>query len=307
MGDGEPPTIEALWQAWADHASTYYRKPCGRPTGEAVNVEHAFRSVLNRYSTLNASKFTVAHLRHVREAMIDEGLSRSTINARVNRIRRVFTWAVSMELVPPHALTSLRSLPPLKRGRSHAKEHPPVSPVAWHDVRATLAYLRDPTSALVEVLWWTGMRVSEALTMRPCEIDRSSDVWSYRPSEHKCDHLGHERIVPLGPNAQRVVQRCLYRLGSLLFPDEKTRVFEFHSGRCHTPGTLRQAVQRAAAQAGVPLWTPLQLRHAAATRLRAEVGLEAARVVLGHSSPSTTEIYAEVDRAKARSLMLRFG
>lgn len=50
----------------------------------------------------------------------------------------------------------------------------------------------------------------------------------------------------------------------------------------------------------VPHWHPHQLRHAAATRLRKEHGLEAARVVLGHAGAAVTELYAEIDHEKAR-------
>lgn len=45
-------------------------------------------------------------------------------------------------------------------------------------------------------------------------------------------------------------------------------------------------------------WSPNQLRHTAATEIRAAFGLKAAQVVLGHSNAITTEIYAEADLAK---------
>ncbi len=54
-------------------------------------------------------------------------------------------------------------------------------------------------------------------------------------------------------------------------------------------------------------WHPHQLRHSAATRLRKEFGLEAARVVLGHRSAAITQLYAEVDQAKAAEIMARVG
>lgn len=54
-------------------------------------------------------------------------------------------------------------------------------------------------------------------------------------------------------------------------------------------------------------WHPHQLRHACATRLRRELGIEAARVVLGHSSALVTEVYAEIDRANATVAMERLG
>jgi integrase len=51
----------------------------------------------------------------------------------------------------------------------------------------------------------------------------------------------------------------------------------------------------------------LQLRHTAATLIRSRYGLETAQVVLGHAKADTTEIYAERDLAKARSVMAEIG
>jgi integrase len=54
-------------------------------------------------------------------------------------------------------------------------------------------------------------------------------------------------------------------------------------------------------------WHPNQLRHNAATRLRKEFGLDVARVILGHTSPVVTEVYAEMDQEKALSVIGRIG
>ena len=57
----------------------------------------------------------------------------------------------------------------------------------------------------------------------------------------------------------------------------------------------------------IPSWHPHQLRHNAGTALRRQFGLDVARAVLGHSTPDVTEIYAELDEAKARDAMERMG
>lgn len=57
----------------------------------------------------------------------------------------------------------------------------------------------------------------------------------------------------------------------------------------------------------VPVWTPNQLRHSAATKIRREMGIDVAQVILGHSSPAITEVYAQVDEAKAVAAMERLG
>lgn len=54
-------------------------------------------------------------------------------------------------------------------------------------------------------------------------------------------------------------------------------------------------------------WHPHQLRHNAATYLRKEFGLEAARLVLGHKTAAITELYAELDHARAAEIMGKVG
>jgi len=49
------------------------------------------------------------------------------------------------------------------------------------------------------------------------------------------------------------------------------------------------------------------LRHNAATTLRKEYGIELARIILGHASGFTTEIYAEADRRQAIDVVAKIG
>jgi integrase len=71
--------------------------------------------------------------------------------------------------------------------------------------------------------------------------------------------------------------------------------------------SYRDAIVRACAKARVVPWAPLQLRHSAATAIRARYGVEAARVILGHSKVETSEIYAERDLIKAQQIMREIG
>jgi site-specific recombinase XerC len=57
----------------------------------------------------------------------------------------------------------------------------------------------------------------------------------------------------------------------------------------------------------VPAWHPNQLRHNAATNLRKEHGIELARIVLGHATGFTTEIYAEADKQQAMEVIAKIG
>src|SRR5690606_39062512 len=46
---------------------------------------------------------------------------------------------------------------------------------------------------------------------RPCDLDRSGDVWSYSPKHHKTEHHGKRRVVYIGPRAQEIVLPYLLR------------------------------------------------------------------------------------------------
>jgi integrase len=78
-------------------------------------------------------------------------------------------------------------------------------------------------------------------------------------------------------------------------------------GDQYTTRTYAHAIGYGCKRAGVTHWPPNQLRHSAATWLRKEFGLDAARVILGHRTTTVTEVYAEVDQQKALAIMERVG
>jgi integrase len=78
-------------------------------------------------------------------------------------------------------------------------------------------------------------------------------------------------------------------------------------GIAYSTQSYRKAIHRACKKAGVESWSPNQLRHTAATQIRAEFGLEAAQVILGHSKADVTQVYAERDMALAVKVISEVG
>ena len=120
--------IVAFWQ----HAEQHYRREDGTPTGEADNFRDALRPLKALYGHTAARAFGSLALRAVRKEMVKSGLSRGVVNARVNRVRRVFKWAASFELVRPSVYEALRTVAGLQRGRSEARETDAVGRRAGH-------------------------------------------------------------------------------------------------------------------------------------------------------------------------------
>jgi integrase len=247
----------------------------------------------------------------------------------------MFKWAVEHELVSPSVLHGLQAVSGLKRGRTEAREGEPVKPVPPEHVEAVKLHLPRQVASMVELQRLTGARSSEICLLRACDIDMTGDVWTYRPHRHKGQHRGHDRIIDLGPKAQAIVREFLKAdteaylfspadaLAELRAERHRNRKTPLSCG--NRPGTnrrrkpkrkprerydrtsYRQAIIRACERAGVPVWTPHQLRHLAATEIRKRYGLEAAQAVLGHRTIVATQIYAEQHRGVARRVAAEVG
>jgi integrase len=265
--------------------------------------------------------------------MVRSGLARTTVNARVNRIRRVFRWAASVELVPAAVVAQLATLDGLRVGRTGARETGGVQPVPVEHVDAVLPFLTRPVAAMVRLQLLTACRAGEVVVMRGCDLTPGDPVWEYRPASHKGAWRGKGRVIPLGPRAQAVVKEFLRPDTDAYLFSPADAVAEVHarraadrrsrptpselSRRVTEPGAGRarlydvndygQAIRRACRRAGVPVWSPLRLRHTAATLIRARYGLEGAQTVLGHARADVTQVYAERDLAKARQIMAEVG
>ncbi|HEU5116669.1 MAG TPA: hypothetical protein VFT74_08325 [Isosphaeraceae bacterium] len=75
---------------WTRFATQHDRRSDGSPTGELDNYKDSLRPLRKLYGHTSACEFGPLALKAVRQAMIDSGLARSTINQRVGRIVRMF-------------------------------------------------------------------------------------------------------------------------------------------------------------------------------------------------------------------------
>ena len=162
-------------------------------------------------------------------------------------------------------------------------------------------YWRD--RAILELLYATGMRVSELTALSLADLD----------PEHECCMVfgkgGKERIVPVGAAALRVVARYLAgvrpeldrrRGGGALFLNQRgTRL-----GRMSVWTIVARGAERAGIMRRV---SPHTLRHSCATHmLEGGADLVAVQEMLGHADISTTQIYTHLDREYLRETHRRF-
>jgi len=335
VNTGAPVSINELVLVYRRHTRQYYRKN-GEITREAGAIDDVLRVLRRHHGARFAKDFGPVALDDLREKMIDEmDWARKYLNKQVNRLRGMFKWAASKELIDGSVSIALRELAGLKKGRTRARETAPVIPVADEVIDATLKHLPDMVADMVRIQRLTSARPGEVCSMSPSDIDCSGDVWVYRPSEHKTEHFEKDRIIAIGPRAIAILTPYMDRRdGEFCFsPKESERQRrEAATKRRRTsastgnrPGTnrvaspkrkasnryvtasFRRAIHRVCKKHDIEQWSPNRIRHTASTEIRKLFGIDAARAVDGHGSTSTTEIYAELDLEKAVDVMRKVG
>jgi integrase len=218
-------TVCEVIAAFRRHAASYYKSPDGRPTSELANYHSPLCLLQRFYGPTPATDFGPLALKALRGEMIRLGWSRRFINRSINRLRHVFKWAESEELIGG-VYERLRVVDGLKFGRSEAPESDPVKPVPDDVVNATLPHLSSVVRAMVEFQRATGCRPGEVCSMKIGEINRSGDVWIYSPAHHKNSHHQQERKIFIGPAGQNILRPFLLKLDGNAFVFSPRRAME---------------------------------------------------------------------------------
>lgn len=206
----EEIVVKQVLAKFAQYAQQYYRKN-GRSTGTAENYKPVIRLVRDLYGMTPAKDFGPIALKALITRMVDAGHSRRYVNDNVHRIKHIFRWAASEQLVSPIVSQALQTVAGLPKGRSTARESQPIRPVSDATVDATLPHLSPVVADMVRLQRLTGMRPGEVCQLRPCDLDRSGEVWRYVPQEHKTEHHGRQRVIFIGAKGQAILRPYLLR------------------------------------------------------------------------------------------------
>lgn len=165
---------------------------------------------------------------------------------------------------------------------------------------ATPAGLRD--RAMLELLYATGLRVSELVGLRLPQIDLKGGFLLAFGKGSK------ERVVPVGEEAERSLARYLAELRPQLAKGRHDAVFVNLRGAPMTRQGFWKILKALGLRAGIvrPI-SPHVLRHSFATHLLEHgADLRAVQAMLGHSDIATTEIYTHIHQERLRGAYDRF-
>ena len=230
----------------------------------------------------------------------ERGLSARSVARAVHASRGLFRFAVRegrIEADPMENLKAPRAFKALPRFLTPAQIE---ALLAAPDV-STPVGLRD--RAILEVLYATGLRVSELIGLRTADLDLQVGLLTCFGKGRK------ERLVPLGQMARGWVERYLAEARDRLARGRSLPILFLSNrgGRLSRMG-LWGIVRRHAVKAGVQsVLTPHVLRHSFATHLLERgADLRALQAMLGHADISTTQIYTHVTRERLRKVYDQF-
>ncbi|MDH3627846.1 MAG: site-specific tyrosine recombinase XerD [Acidobacteriota bacterium] len=273
--------------------------------GLAPNTLAAYRSDLNRLIDSMGKKRPLEDaskedLHAAMRAMRLDGRSPRSVARWVVAVRRFFAYLCAEKVIdddPARHLEAPKTWRTLPKVLSCEQV---VGLLAAPD-RRTPRGLRD--SAMLEVLYATGLRVSELLTLRLGDLHLDAGYL-------RCWGKGSkERVVPMGGQADGAIQRYLAEGRPALLNDKRTDcLFVNRLGASLSRQGFWKIIKGYGrlAEIDIPL-SPHVMRHSFATHLLENgADLRSVQMMLGHADISTTQIYTHVNRERLKRLYKDF-
>jgi integrase/recombinase XerC len=268
--------------AYTDDLRQFVEFLSGRPGKEPVRIADADHQLIRSFLGV----------------LVEKGLERRSIARKLAAVRSMYRYLAARGVLPMNPALNVVT-PKLPRLLPVVLAESAIERMMVLPDSSTPEGARD--RALLEVLYGTGIRLSELVHMTIGQLDLHGDTIRVIGKGNK------ERIVPVGSKAHGALREYLLLRPELLPDGDPYQaagiVFLSQSGRRMSPKGVYRIVHRyISAVSDVEKKSPHVLRHTFATHLlNRGADLRAVKELLGHESLSTTQLYTHVtvDRLKA--------
>lgn len=273
--------------------------------GLSDNTREAYCSDVSRFLTwldsgVGIEDITVDHLENFIYELHELGIAPRSQARIISGLKSFFRY-LTIEKIRPDDLVSLIEAPAIGR---HLPEV-----LSIDEIDAMIAAIDDSDSlglrnrAIIEVLYGSGLRVSELCTLERRRVFLDEGFLTV------CGKGNKERMVPMSDAAVEQIRLYLQdfdRSGAVVKPGEEDYLFLNRRGAHLTRVMIFYIVRDLAEKAGIrKTISPHTLRHSFATHLlEGGANLRAIQQMLGHESIATTEIYLHLDNTHLREEIL---
>lgn len=224
--------------------------------------------------------------------------SKSTIARKLATLRSFYKFLVKRNYLHSNPVTSIRT-PKQEKKLPQFLEYEDVQRLL--NTPPTDSWLGARDRAILEVLYSTGMRVSELVSLNMDDVDFLGEVIHIRGKGKK------ERVSPIGSSALQAIQHYIEfrnkRMQNDSTFDAKVLFANKHGQRLSTR-SVRRKMDKYLKMAGLdPAISPHTLRHSFATHmLNNGADLRSIQELLGHQSLSTTQVYTHLSTTKIKEV-----
>ena len=238
----------------------------------------------NRDSQLSWESVDSDVIRDWMESMMDKGDMASTVNSSLSAVRSFFRFALSRGLVthdPSYVVKGPKKQKPLPQFvREEEMNRLLDTPQMWEE---GFAGLRART--IIIMFYETGIRLAELIGLDVTDVDFAAHQIKVTGKRNK------QRIIPFGAELEAVLREYITQRNDQLQVDQALVLSD--KGKRMTRSQVEKIVKRhLSLTTTLKKRTPHVLRHSFATAmLNNGAGLEDVRLLLGHESVATTQIY----------------
>jgi integrase/recombinase XerC len=290
-----------------DQVSTYLEY-LSRQKGYSPNTVAAYTDDLHGFAgfivpagsgVFNPAAIRQSDIRSYLGDCFERGMHPASVARKLAALRSFFRYLVRQRLITASPAAGIAT-PKLPRRLPVFVEEAAIEKMMNVPDGSDVSGLRD--RAILEILYGSGLRLSELIGLRFGQLDLVSETLRVEGKGSK------QRIVPIGRKAQSAVRAFLERRGELVSgrtgKDEKELVFLSDRGHRLAPRTVYGIVHRAIeAVSEVERKSPHVLRHTFATHLiNRGADLRAVKELLGHESLSTTQLYTHVTTTRLKRI-----
>ncbi|SFW28738.1 integrase/recombinase XerC [Prevotellaceae bacterium HUN156] len=239
----------------------------------------------NRDSQLSWESVDSDIIRDWMESMMDKGDMASTVNSSLSAVRSFFRFALTRKMVsndPAHLVKGPKKQKPLPQFvREEEMNRLLDTDEMWE---SGFAGLRART--IIILFYETGIRLAELIGLNETDVDFSARQLKVTGKRNK------QRIVPFGEELEKALHEYLQQRNAQSIHDDPA-LFLSNKGKRMTRSQIGVIVKRyLSLTTTLKKRSPHVLRHSFATAmLNNGAGLESVRMLLGHESVATTQIY----------------